>query len=155
MSPIFLELIVLGLGLALLLMASVAERLNRNTIASIGILGLACVFLLVQFGSFSSTAVTGYTQDKAALFFKKFALVTTIIVLIMSIDYSDTIRKFVRGISPQACIGEFYSLPIVTCASMMWIPSSTDFVLILISLTLVTVSLYPFLAFTRRNPFPP
>src|SRR5260370_33386920 len=149
MSPIFLELIVLGLGLALLLMASVAERLNRNTIASIGILGLACVFLLVQFGSFSSTAVTGYTQDKAALFFKKFALVTTIIVLIMSIDYSDTIRKFVRGISPQAGLGDFYSLPILLCAGMLWVPSAAAFVIIFISLEIVTVSLYACVALPR------
>src|SRR5258708_5432843 len=152
MSPIFLELIVLGLGLGMLLIESFAERLNRNTIAIIGIIGLACVFLLLQFGSFSSTAVTGYTQDKAALFFKKFALVTTIIVLIMSIDYSDTIRKFVRGISPQAGIGEFYSLPILTCAGMMWMASATDFVLIFISLEIVTVSFYALVAFTRRNP---
>src|SRR5260221_3617903 len=152
MSPIFLELIVLGLGLGMLLIESFAERLNRNTIAIIGIIGLACVFLLLQFGSFSSTAVTGYTQDKAALFFKKFALVTTIIVLIMSIDYSDTIRKFVRGISPGAGIGEFYSLPILTCAGMMWMASATDFVLIFISLEIVTVSFYALVAFTRRNP---
>ena len=59
MSPILLELIVLGLGLGLLLVESFAERLNRNTIAIIGIVGLACVFLLLQFGSFPSTAVTG------------------------------------------------------------------------------------------------
>ncbi len=152
MSPILLELIVLGLGLGLLLVESFAERLNRNTIAIIGIVGLACVFLLLQFGSFPSTTVAGYTQDKAALFFKKFALVTTIIVLIMSIDYSDTIRKFVRGLSPGSGIGEFYSLPILTCAGMMWMASANDFVLIFISLELVTVSFYTLVAFTRRNP---
>ena len=152
MSPILLELIVLALGLGLLLAESFADRLNRNTIAIIGIIGLACVFLLLQFGSFPSTAVAGYTQDKAALFFKKFALITTIIVLIMSIDYSDTVRKFVHGITPQAGIGEFYSLPILTCAGMMWMASATDFVLIFISLELVTVSFYTLVAFTRRNP---
>jgi NADH-quinone oxidoreductase subunit N len=152
MSPILVELIVLALGLALLLAESFAERLNRNTIAIIGIIGLACVFLLLQFGSFPASEVAGYTQDKAALFFKKFALVTTIIVLIMSIDYSDTVRKFVHGISPQAGVGEFYSLPILTCAGMMWMASATDFVLIFISLELVTVSFYALVAFTRRNP---
>ncbi|HYZ75029.1 MAG TPA: hypothetical protein VE641_18265, partial [Chthoniobacterales bacterium] len=99
MSPILLELIVLTLGLGLLLAESFADRLNRNTIAIIGIIGLACVFLLLQFGGFSVSEVAGYTQDKAALFFKKFALITTIIVLIMSIDYSDTVRKFVHGIT--------------------------------------------------------
>src|ERR1700733_13171818 len=152
MSPILVELIVLALGLGLLLAESFADRLNRNVLAIVGIVGLAFVFLLLQFGNFPSTAVAGYTQDKAALFFKKFALITTIIVLIMSIDYSDTVRKFVHGISPQAGIGEFYSLPILTCAGMMWMASATDFVLIFISLELVTVSFYTLVAFTRRNP---
>ncbi|MBV8816480.1 MAG: NADH-quinone oxidoreductase subunit N [Verrucomicrobia bacterium] len=151
MSPIIVELIVLALGMALLLVESFAERLNRNTIATIGIVGLAAVFLLLQFGDFSASGIAGYIQDKPALFFKKFSLVTTIVILVMSIDYSDTVRKFVPGITPQAGIGEFYSLPILTCAGMMWMASAADFILIFVSLELVTISFYTLVAFTRRN----
>jgi NADH-quinone oxidoreductase subunit N len=151
MSPIIVELIVLALGMALLLVESFAEKLNRNTIATIGIVGLAAVFLLLQFGDFSASGIAGYIQDKPALFFKKFSLITTIVILVMSIDYSDTVRKFVPGITPQAGIGEFYSLPILTCAGMMWMASAADFILIFVSLELVTISFYTLVAFTRRN----
>jgi NADH-quinone oxidoreductase subunit N len=151
MSPIIVELIVLALGMGLLLIESFAEKLNRNALAIIGIVGLAAVFLLLQFGDFSASGIAGYIQDKPALFFKKFSLVTTIVVLVMSIDYSDTLRKFVPGITPQAGIGEFYSLPILTCAGMMWMASAADFILIFVSLELVTISFYTLVAFTRRS----
>jgi NADH-quinone oxidoreductase subunit N len=152
MSPLVLELLVLGLGSFLLLFEAFAEKQNRNLIAWLGIIGLAGVFLLLQFYHFpSNTGVPGYTLDSAALFFKKFVVLTTIVVLVMSIDYADTIRTFVQGSTPQAGLGEFYSLPILTCAGMMWMASSVDFVLIFVSLELVTVSFYTLVAFTRKN----
>jgi uncharacterized membrane protein len=152
MSPIILELLVLGLGLCLLLFEAFAEKQSRNLIAWLGIIGLVAVFLLLQFGSISShSEVAGYTQDAAALFFKKFVVLTTIVILVMSLDYADTIRAFVHGTSPDAGLGEFYSIPILTCAGMMWMASATDFILIFVSLELVTVSFYTLVAFTRKN----
>ena len=152
MSPIILELLVLGLGLFLLLFEAFAEKQDRNLIAWFGIIGLIAVFLLLQFGKFSSqSGVEGYTQDAAALFFKKFSVLTTIVILVMSIDYADTIGAFVHGTSLQAGLGEFYSIPVLTCAGMMWMASATDFILIFVSLELVTVSFYTLVAFTRKN----
>jgi NADH-quinone oxidoreductase subunit N len=152
MSPLVLELLVLGLGLFLLLVEAFAEKLNRDLIAWLGIIGLGGVFLLLQFYHFpANTGVAGYTLDSAALFFKKFVVLTTMVVLVMSIDYADTIRAFVQGATSQAGLGEFYSLPILTCAGMMWMASSTDFILIFVSLELVTVSFYTLVAFTRKN----
>jgi NADH-quinone oxidoreductase subunit N len=152
MSPLVLELLVLGLGLLLLLIEAFAEKQNRDLIAWLGIIGLAGVFLLLQFYHFpSNSGVAGYTLDGAALFFKKFVVLTTIVVLVMSIDYADTFRQFIHGTTPQAGLGEFYSLPILTCAGMMWMASSTDFILIFVSLELVTVSFYTLVAFTRKN----
>src|SRR5258707_8545717 len=152
MSPIILELLVLGLGLCLLLFEAFAEKQSRNLIAWLGIIGLAAVFLLLQFGSVSShSGVAGYTQDAAALFFKKFVVLTTIVILVMSLDYADTIRAYVHGTSPDAGLGEFYSIPILTCAGMIWMASATDFILIFVSLELVTVSFYTLVAFTRKN----
>jgi NADH-quinone oxidoreductase subunit N len=152
MSPLVLELLVLGLGLFLLLFEAFAEKQNRNLVAWLGIIGLGAVFLLLQFGQFSShSGVPGYIQDAAALFFKKFVVLTTIIILVMSLDYADTIRAFVHGTTLQAGLGEFYSIPILTCAGMMWMASATDFILIFVSLELVTVSFYTLVAFTRKN----
>jgi len=44
--------------------------------------------------------------------FKRFALVTTILVLIMAIDYAPAIRMGVPGANPHAGLGEFFTLPI-------------------------------------------
>ncbi len=92
-----------------------------------------------------------YTIDWPAIFFKKVAVVTTIVVLIMSIDYADTIKRYLPGGSPQSGLGEFFALPILTCAGMMWMASAIDFILIFVSLELVTISFYVLVPFMRRN----
>src|SRR5205814_7788953 len=52
----------------------------------------------------------------------------------------------------QSGLGEFFALPIFTCAGLMWMASAIDFVMIFVSLELVTVSFYVLVSFTRRNP---
>jgi NADH-quinone oxidoreductase subunit N len=89
--------------------------------------------------------------DSAAIFFKKIVVLTTIVVLIMSIDYAETIKRFLPGGSAQSGLGEFFALPILTCAGMMWMSSANDFILIFVSLELVTISFYVLVAYTRRN----
>jgi hypothetical protein len=54
MSPIVLELLVLGLGSFLLLFEAFAEKQNRDQVAWLGIIGLVVVFLLLQFGNVSN-----------------------------------------------------------------------------------------------------
>ena len=43
---------------------------------------------------------------------------------------------------PGAGLGEFYSLPVFTCAGLMFMASAVDFILIFVSLELVTISFY-------------
>ena len=93
-----------------------------------------------------------YAADSLAIFFKRFALVTTIFVLIMMIDYAPTVRSLVHGVTSQSGLGEFFALPLFTCAGLMWIASAVDFVMIFVSIELVTVSFYVLVSFTRRNP---
>ncbi len=78
--------------------------------------------------------------------------VTTIFVLIMAIDYAPAIRMGVPGANPHAGLGEFFALPIFTCAGLMWMASAIDFVMIFVSLELVTMSFYVLVSFTRRSP---
>ena len=94
-----------------------------------------------------------YTADPLAIFFKRFALVTTIFVLIMMIDYAPIVRSN-RSTAPrhQSGLGEFFALPLFTCAGLMWMASAVDFVMIFVSLELVTMSFYVLVSFTRRNP---
>ncbi len=161
MSPISLEIAVVVLGLALLFVEMFAERLDKKNLARLGILGLGVVFVLSFYavlppGAPSSTGVmplyhSFYSSDARAMFFKRFALLTTIVVLIMSVDYLGVVRKFTPGANAQGGLGEFLALPILTCAGLMWMASAVDFVMIFVSLELVTISFYVLVSYTRRN----
>ena len=152
-----LEIVVLVWGLILLMAEAFASKLDKRVFAIAGIIGLAAVL----FGSFflappPPAASTGfwsfYTADPLAIFFKRFALVTTIFILIMAIDYAPAIRMGVPGANPHAGLGEFFALPIFTCAGLMWMASAIDFVMIFVSLELVSISFYVLVTFTRRRP---
>src|SRR5204863_994562 len=63
-----------------------------------------------------------------------------------------TLRLGVPGANPQSGLGEFFTLPLFTCAGLMWMASAIDFVMIFVSLELVTMSFYVLVSFTRRSP---
>jgi NADH-quinone oxidoreductase subunit N len=149
--PLCFELFVLALGILLLLLETFSEKQDRKVFALIGIIGLAIVFLFLQGSSPGSSGMASYVVDSVAIFFKKIVVLTTIVVLIMSIDYADTIKRFLPGASPQSGLGEFFALPVLTCAGMMWMSSAIDFILIFVSLELVTISFYILVAYMRRN----
>jgi len=146
MPPVLLELFVLALGILILVLESFAEKQDRKIFALIGIVGLALVFLILQASGPGPSGMASYVVDPAAIFFKKIVVLTTIVVLIMSIDYAETIKRFLPGGSAQSGLGEFF-----TCAGMMWMSSANDFILIFVSLELVTISFYVLVAYTRRN----
>src|SRR6184192_372241 len=153
-----LEIAVLVLGMLILLIEAFAGQIDKRVLAFAAITGLA----IVLFASFfvapspSPAYATGfwsfYTADRLAIFFKQFALLTTILVLIMMIDYAPVVRSFFPGAAPHAGLGEFVALPLFTCAGLMYLVSAIDFVFIFVSLELVTVSFYVLISFTRRNP---
>ncbi|HEX4666387.1 MAG TPA: hypothetical protein VH207_07295, partial [Chthoniobacterales bacterium] len=151
-----LEIAVLCWGLILLLAEAFAGKTNRRLLAVAGIAGLAVV-LVASFFLAPPPPASGsgfwsfYTADPLAIFFKRFAIVTTIIVLIMAIDYAPAIQMGVPGANPHAGLGEFFTLPIFTCAGLMWMASAIDFVMIFVSLELVTISFYILVSYTRRN----
>ena len=152
-----LEIAVLVWGLILLLAEAFAGKTSRRGFAIAGILGLVAVLIASFFLTPAPpAAATGfwsfYTADPLAIFFKRFALVTTILVLVMAIDYAPAIRMGVPAANPHAGLGEFFTLPIFTCAGLMWMASAIDFVMIFVSLELVTMSFYVLVSFTRRNP---
>jgi NADH-quinone oxidoreductase subunit N len=153
-----LEIAVLVLGMALLLVEAFATNIDKRVLAFVAIAGLTLVLVASFFAAPSESAkdATGfwsfYTADRLSIFFKQFALVTTIVVLIMMIDYAPILRSFFPAATPQAGLGEFLTLPILTCAGLMYLVSAVDFVFIFVSLELVTISFYVLVSFTRRNP---
>ncbi len=163
--PIWLEVAVVLLGLGLLMAEAFAERMDKKFFAYAGAAGLGLVFFASFLADGASTATAladatsipsvGYTAfyspDALAMFFKRFALVTTMIVLVMSVEYLPVLRRFTPGATAQGGLGEFFSLPIFTCAGLMWMVSAVDFVMIFVSLELVTISFYILVSYTRRN----
>src|SRR5881392_4150686 len=153
-----LEIAVLVLGMVILLVEAFATKIDRRILAFAAIAGLAVVLLGTFFvaPSPSPNQATGfwsfYTADRLSIFFKQFALLTTIFVLIMMIDYAPVVRSSFPGGTLQAGLGEFFALPIFTCVGLMYLVSAIDFVFIFVSLELVTISFYVLVSFTRRNP---
>ena len=152
-----LEIAVVLLGIVVLLIEAFAARIDKRSLAVIAIVGLAAVLVATFFLSPSPAAeATGfwsfYAADPLAIFFKRFALVTTILVLIMMIDYAPIVRQSIHGTTHQSGLGEFFAIPLFTCAGLMWMASAVDFVMIFVSLEVVTMSFYVLVAFTRRNP---
>jgi NADH-quinone oxidoreductase subunit N len=153
-----LEIAVLILGMVILMFEAFAPEMDKRLLAFAGILGLAAV-LVVSFFIVPSPAAdqtTGfwsfYTADSLSIFFKRFALLTTILVLIMMIDYAPVVESSVAPGKVRSTLGEFFALPIFTCAGLMYMASAIDFIFIFVSLELVTISFYVLVSFTRRNP---
>src|ERR1700736_3608270 len=171
MAAPVLEIAVLVLGMSILSVESFTTKIDRRIFAFAGIAGL----VLVLVGTFfvapdsSMNRLTGlwsfYTADPLSIFFKRFARVTTILVLVMMIDYTpvvlkegrlstrpeDETRRLESGRS-SSNLGEFFVLPIFTCAGLMYLVSAIDFIFIFVALELVTISFYVLVSFTRRNP---
>ncbi len=109
----------------------------------------AAVLALVLVGSFKlhgnpvQYAFNGmYVLDDLALFFKRFFLLSAIIVLVMSVEFADCIPS---GIS------EFYALILFALVGMMFSASAGDFSLLFVSIELITVTFYILTSFQRHR----
>ena len=152
--PIFLEIAVVVLGVAILLYETFANEQDKKLPRRAWRLR-PCAGVCAQFFVTNTPGTAAYWSfykvDATALLFKRFALLTTILVLIMSVEYQDVITRFIYSKTPQAGMGEFYALPVFTCAGLMWMASAVDFVMIFVSLELVTMSFYVLVSYMRRN----
>ncbi len=150
-----LEIAVLIIGMLVLMLEAFLPESKKPALCLGAIFSLAAVFAASFFLSPASSHGAGfwqfYSADALAIFFKRFALATTILVLIMSRDFA-AITKNSTAQSNQGGLGEFYALCIFTCAGLMYMASAIDFIMIFVSLELVTISFYILVSFTRRNP---
>ena len=134
-----LEIAVLVLGMIVLMFESFFEQLEKRDLA----LGAIAALGVILAGSFFLTPVeanplaTGfwqfYTADSLALFFKRFSLLTTILVLVMMIDYEPVLRRFMPANTKQTGLGEFFAVPIFACGGLMYMASAIDFIMIFVS----------------------
>jgi len=111
--------------------------------------GSAAGLLLILAGSFflqvnePIQAFGGmYVLDAFALFFKRFFIVATMLVLLISVEYS---KKFQSG------SGEYFSLSLFALSGMMFAASANHFALLFVSLELITITFYILTSFLRHQ----
>jgi NADH-quinone oxidoreductase subunit N len=154
---ITLEVVVLILGLLMVLAESFAKTADRSHMARYAV---AVLLAMLGFSFFTQPAPLHpepgsywhfYSVDPSALFFKRIALATTAIILVMAIEFRSVLQKFIPGEKPGQGTGEFYSLPVFVCAGLMFMASAKDFILIFVALELVTIGFYALVAYMRRS----
>ena len=156
-SPAATEIAVIVLGLLVLMFDTLAPKTDKRITALISVVGLLAIFgLTFEIGSAPAQAISPfwhfYAIDTIALVFKRFMLLTTVFVLVMMIDYAPVVTASMGDSAKQSGLGEFFTLPIFTCAGLMYLVSAIDLVMIFVSLELVTISFYVLISLTRRNP---
>lgn len=156
MNPLFLDLAVLALGLTLLLLEAFDDEKEKSFLGWIGIGGIGTIFALSFFAD-SQIYLSPihlaqfYKMDAYAIFYKRLALGTTLIVLIMALEFRPILSRYIPGAGKNSGLGEFFALPIFTCLGLMWMASAADFVMIFVSLELVTISFYVLVSYMRRS----
>jgi NADH-quinone oxidoreductase subunit N len=141
-----LEIWVIALGIVLMLADFFfdisPERRKYLAYLAIATLG---VLLLTNLGSDAATGTAfngAFVEDSLAIFFKRFFLIAAILVLFLSSEFSDKI---------SSSISEYYSLIIFALAGMLFAASSNDFVMLFVSIELITVTFYVLVSFQRRK----
>ncbi|MDB6109452.1 MAG: proton-translocating NADH-quinone oxidoreductase, chain [Pedosphaera sp.] len=143
-SLLVLEIAVVVLGLGLLLAdlwTPVEKKRNLGYVAAVGV-GLILAWSFKLSGEAQSAFHGMYLMDGLALFFKRFFLVTAMIVLLMSVEFADRI---------EAGISEFYALILFALTGMMFAASANDFTLLFVSVELITVTFYVLTSFQRSK----
>ncbi len=148
MNPIGLSALLLeGLVLALMLAVFIADlflpaaknRLGEGVAAGLaGILACAFLFSPRTGAAFGNTFVC----DGLALFFKVLFILTAILITLMA-------REFLKK-SPKNP-GEFYLLILSALLGMLFLASANDFILLFVSVELVTVSFYVMTAYLKTD----
>lgn len=157
LSPLSLELGLGVLALMLLLVESFAN-VPRRLIAYAAIGGLTAALIGLFFCGLNAvpdSLAEFYAVDSLALFYKGIAVIATLLVLVLSLEYAPIIHQYVapdNAKTKEAGLGEFFSLPLFVCVGMMVMASAKDLITIFVSLELVTVSFYVLVAFMRRSP---
>ncbi len=151
--PFALEISVVCVGIFLLMMDcfSKTDKISLGWAAVAGLLAILALSFVTGPMPTSIIPADFYLLDQPALFFKRFILLSTILTICLGMDYAPVYERFIPSATPQAGLGEFLTLPVFTCAGLMWMVSAADFIMIFVSLELVTISFYVLVASMRKH----
>jgi len=142
------EWLVIGLGLAILLVDLWLPSQSKRQLGYAAAAGVLVV-LIYSFAAFGLAPEQPqfafgdmYALDRLALFFKRFFLLATLIVLLMSVEFSELL---------EAGIAEYYALILFALTGMLFAASANHFALLFVSLELITVTFYVLTSFQRAR----
>jgi NADH-quinone oxidoreductase subunit N len=153
MSAYHVEIGLAVAAVMLLGLDALLTSLKRDVVPklSIAIVLLALVALFFAKGDVPSYLTGYYRIDSISLFYKAFALVATLAALVIAREADPVVAHFTGGEGASTRIPEFYILPLIVCAGLMWMASAQDLISMFVPLELVTVSFYVLVAFARRS----
>ncbi|MFT4176085.1 MAG: NADH-quinone oxidoreductase subunit N [Luteolibacter sp.] len=161
MPAYYLEALTVLLGIVLLMAEAFSSTKSKAWVGMIAALGLAVILSLTVTAigpqhkpdaAWANWPLWNFYQfDSLAKFYKGFALLTTIFVILLSIDYRSVLARFTDQPGSENGTGEFYALPVFACVGMMWLASARDLASAFVALELVTITFYILVAYMRRN----
>ncbi len=162
MPAYYLEALTITLGIILLLAEAFVSTKSKAWVGITAALGLAAILILTRSAIGPESAGPAaqwnhwplwnfYQFDSLALFYKTFALICTLFVVLMSVDYRKVLARFTDHPGSENGTGEYYALPVFACAGMMFLASAKDMAGAFVSLELVTITFYILVAYMRRN----
>ncbi len=140
------ELLLAGLALVLLLADMVVPRDKSRWRCHFAWLSSAAVLALVVATLGDPTTLgtgTLWIADSFGQFFKMTILLTATLCLLMSLDYAAL---------PRRHAGTFAALMLLSTSGLMFLVAATDFLLVFVSLELVSISSFVLAGFERSNP---
>lgn len=161
MPAYYLEALTVALGIILLMAETFCSTKSKAWVGIFAAIGLTIILglLFISIGPEARPDATWakwplwnfYQFDNLAKFYKGFALICTILVLLMAVDFRKILSRFTEHPNSEAGTGEFYALPVFACAGMMWLASAKDLAGAFVALELVTITFYILVAYMRRN----
>lgn len=161
MPAYYLEALTVALGISLLMAEAFCSCKSKAWVGISAVVGLLAILGLsfIAIGPEAKPDAAWakwplwnfYHFDGLAKFYKAFAILATILVLLLAIDYRKILSRFTESPDSEAGTGEFYALPVLACSGMMWLASAKDLPGAFVALELVTVTFYILVTYMRRN----
>ncbi|MCS7008416.1 MAG: NADH-quinone oxidoreductase subunit N [Chthoniobacterales bacterium] len=151
-----MEAVLVCYAFLLLLVEAFNSRMPRRYFGWAAVVGTTVVFFMTFFVDSSKMNPEAgyygfYAADTLAILFKRFILLVSVCVLIMALEFAPVLVRYLPVEKPDAGSGEMYSLVLFACAGMMWMASAQNFVMIFVSVELVTITFYVMVAMMRGN----
>ncbi len=144
--PVLPELIVVGTAILVLLVDAIRPIRDRRPLLVLSLLGLGTAggFAVSLWSWDGPPTVLGgmVSTDRFGVFFRLVVLASAVLALLLSHAYLERNREG---------RGEFYPLLLFAASGMMLLSASADLVMVVLSLEILSLSLYVMAAFSRRR----